>query len=181
MARGRRKRDGQPAGLKFDEKRAERILGFVRGGSTHEAAARAAGIHPATMYRWLERGQRAGAPHNDRYKVFADAFEQADAEFEVVHVGLMSRAARGGDVIEERTVTRKDGSTVRIVRRAAPDWRAGQALLRARRPQDWGDRQAIEISGPGGGPIEMDVDASRQRVGTMLDRLRQVRDQPDTR
>jgi len=51
---------------KLTPERSERILRAMRAGNYLEAAARSAGVHPSTVYRWLERGERdADGPYRD--------------------------------------------------------------------------------------------------------------------
>jgi transposase len=46
---------------KLNRARTEALLDALDAGATLEAAARAAGVHRSTVYRWLERGRQPGA------------------------------------------------------------------------------------------------------------------------
>lgn len=46
---------GRPT--KLDQARADLIVALIEGGVPRDHAARAAGIHPATLFAWLRRGQ----------------------------------------------------------------------------------------------------------------------------
>jgi hypothetical protein len=93
----------------------ERLLKALRAGNYLSTAARFAGIHPATLHRWLERGDPAGTRPTDLpYRQFAEQVERAIAEAEVRDVTLISKAAE-------------------------TDWRAAAWRLARRYPKQWGD------------------------------------------
>ena len=105
----------------------ERIVAAVRAGNYPEPSARAAGINPATYYRWLKRGEKEpSGPYHDFYEAIGRA--EAEAEVEVV--------AR--------------------LRKAVPDdWRAGLSFLERRYATRWGRRHAHEHTGAGGAPLRL--------------------------
>lgn len=51
---------GRPT--KLEPGTADLIITLIEGGVPRDHAARAAGIHPATLYAWLARGGHEGAP-----------------------------------------------------------------------------------------------------------------------
>lgn len=66
--------DGSGAGgrpSKFTEDRKDQLKKAARRGTTIEGCARAAGIHPSTLYDWL-----------DKYPEFSEAFNRARAKGE---------------------------------------------------------------------------------------------------
>lgn len=65
----------------------ERIVLAVRAGNYLSVAARAAGIHEATLYRWLERGR--GPAGREPYRAFCEALKEAEAAAEVHAVALI--------------------------------------------------------------------------------------------
>ena len=65
-------RGGRPS--KFTAANALAIVAEVTAGVPRDEAARAAGVGPSTVYRWLAKG-RAGDP---AYQAFALAFRAAD-------------------------------------------------------------------------------------------------------
>jgi predicted transcriptional regulator len=98
---------------------AERIVNAIRAGNYAEQAARAAGISPATYYRWLKRGEReAGGIYHDFY----EAVRSAEAEAEVYAVAIIRKAM--GD-----------------------DWRAAAHYLERRHPQRWRRHETREHTG----------------------------------
>jgi len=56
----------------------EKIVAFIRAGGFAHVAAEAAGLPRKVFARWLERGERAGAPAN--YHAFARAIREAEAQ-----------------------------------------------------------------------------------------------------
>lgn len=61
-----------------------RIVSFIRAGAFDWIAAEAAGIHRATLYRWLERGaKRSRGPERDFYDDVTEARAQARLSAEV--------------------------------------------------------------------------------------------------
>lgn len=115
----------------------DRILLFVRNGNTKKAAAEAAGIDEATLYRWIQRGDAGEHP----YGQFVVDFRRAIAEWQA---GLVAR------IIQAATVEGK--------------WQAAAWLLERRDPANWGLVQSVELSGKGGGAIEHVHELSRRVV-----------------
>jgi len=110
---------------KLTPERRERILKALRAGNYRDPAARSAGVHPSTLYRWLERAdQEAEGPYRD----FAEEVHRAEAEAEVHAVAIIRKAM-------------------------TDDWRAAMALLERRHPEHWRRGETRELTGPGGGAI----------------------------
>ena len=92
-------------------------------------------------------------------------FSTMRARAAVRAVTLIQRASVGGAVTEESTKKYRDESGQLVeettVKRTAPDWRAAAWYLERQHPLHFG-RQAtqVEVSGPGGGPIDVRVDAA---------------------
>jgi hypothetical protein len=108
----------------------ERVCQALRAGAHMEQAATYAGVHRATVYRWLARSESDQAPQ--RFRDFAAAVHEAEAGFEIASLALIARA---GD----------------------EDWRARAWLVERRHPRRWGRRKALELSGPDGEPIQLDA------------------------
>lgn len=114
---------GRPTKLNRD--RHDRIVQMLRSGNYRDAAARAAGIAPSTLYSWLERGSNEQVgPYHD----FAAAVDQAEAEAEVYAVAIIRRAM-------------------------ADNYRAAVTYLERRHPERWRRRNTTELTGKDGGPI----------------------------
>lgn len=155
-------------------------------------AAPMAGVHPSTVYRWLERGEQeqqrleAGlrARSGERpFCEFCDRFTRARSEGKAQLVLLVRKAATGGQVVRERTRTVRDpesGERVVQVERdfAQPDWRAAQFLLACLAPETFGRaaQARIELAPAGGGELpaaSVDPGAGVERLAARLAAIRQ--------
>ena len=83
---------GRPT--KLTPERHQQIIEYLRLGLTQEQAALAAGIHPGTLYRWLQRGDDPTAP--PIYREFRDALKVARAEAERAYLTIIRSAAEAG-------------------------------------------------------------------------------------
>lgn len=119
---------------KLDDTVTARIVTAIQAGNYQDAAARHAGIHPATFYDWMARGEAGEA----QYAEFHDAVKKAAADAEV--------------------------HAVAVVRQAMNDSWQAMTFLERRHPERWGRRQVLEHSGRGGGPIEHTVDPGDPEV-----------------
>src|SRR5690349_19841029 len=68
---------GRPTDLTYET--ADIIVRYVKAGANREGAASAAGINVATLYRWLERGDRGEEP----YAALTKRVRRADAEYQL--------------------------------------------------------------------------------------------------
>ncbi|HEY7425363.1 MAG TPA: hypothetical protein VH682_14115 [Gemmataceae bacterium] len=66
----------------------EQIVAFIRAGGYPHVAAEAAGLPRDVFERWMERGQRSGAPA--AYRAFAQAVMEAQAQARL-HAELAAR------------------------------------------------------------------------------------------
>ena len=108
--------------------RKDRIVQAIAAGNYVETAARYGGVHPATYYRWMQEAQEPGAAANKRE--FYEAVKKAEAEAEVRNVATIQLAA-------------------------SSQWQAAAWLLERKHPAQWGRR--MEVVGPEGGPIKLEV------------------------
>jgi len=135
---------------------------------THAAAV--AGVHRATLHRWMARGQEEAdrvseggrpEPSERPYRDFCDRLTRARAAVAERSIGRLERAARGGFVTRriERSYTNDDGQVVTEVEehREAPAWRVDAWLLEKSFPADFGRSvdARVEVTGPGGGPVQV--------------------------
>ena len=133
---------------KFNKTTLDRLFAAIRAGLPYHLAADAAGISQTTFYEW-----QAG-------KFPRGASKQLKAEFSEE----LTRA-RGGSAA--RLIT--------IINQAAPeDWRAAAWILERRFPRDFG-KQTLEITGEGGGPMQVEM-STLQRIA-----LKALEDDPDAR
>lgn len=154
------------------------IVRAVRAGATFENAAQAAGIGETTLYRWLQEAEEDDAPEAKRE--FREDLFRARAEVEVrVLAGSVMKAAMGGYVIEETTITKPDGSVETRIKRAPADGRVGLDLLARRDPGRWARRNPVELSGPGGGPIQVQSTTIQELSARLAEELAELEDAVD--
>lgn len=121
---GEKRREGRPSKLDTDPKAVARFLQAVRVGMPLKYAARLADIHPETFRIWEERGELE--TEGALYE-FSVSLKKAEAEGMFLHL--------------EAVVARR------------PNWQANMTVLQRRWPDEWGIRERMEHTGPGGGPI----------------------------
>lgn len=71
------------------------IISYLRLGSWKNQAAEAAGVSVDSMDNWIARGQRQDA--EEPYATFAADVRTAQAEDAVLAMGVVTKAAEGGD------------------------------------------------------------------------------------
>lgn len=150
---------------------AETIIAAVRAGNYVETAAAYAGVAAGTVWRWLQEADKPGATAAKRE--FREGMERARAEAQVRMVAAIQRDAAGGTVIREVTRTLRDGSVETEVTRTPPNGRVALEYLARTQPDRWGRNptQPIEVTGPGGGPVEV----TPATVTSLVERLEAVR------
>lgn len=154
---------------------ADRIVATLRAnGFMHDAAARA-GIATETLRAWRTKGNRArGDITNGRRRFedlddheaacveLADRMERAETDAKVELVEVLLATARGG-LIQQRVIEQVNPDTGEVLSRrvekiTAPHDAKWAAWLLSHRYSDYRGHQ-VELTGPGGGPIQLDVDA----------------------
>jgi len=120
------RRGGRPT--KLTPEVHEAIVEKMRNGSFLEQAARSVGVHPVTVWRWLEAGDAEDA--QEPYASFAQDFRQAEAEAE-------ERA---------KEQLREWGSS---------EWKATLAFLERRFPDRWGPKSEHRIEHAGGASVSI--------------------------
>lgn len=120
------------------------IIDLIRAGMRPSTAAQAAGMGKSTISNWIKRGLEEqykienGAeptPLEAPYLKFVQDMVKAEAEAQAGLVVSWFREARQGD------------------------WKAAQAFLAKRWPDEWGDSNTLrlEVSGANGGPIQSEI------------------------
>jgi len=102
---------------KLDEARIKKICDYVREGVTYEVAARMAGVHPATFYRWKARGEKA---KRGIYRKFWEDLQKADAEAEIALLREVRKEKGGPKWILERRWSHRWGQKVDITSGGQP-------------------------------------------------------------
>jgi transposase len=116
------------------------IVNAVRIGMYVDDAAAMAGVHRATVFRWIAKGRDviekrdAGEQLDDNeqlYGDFCDAVEKARADATLRNIGVIQQAASDGT------------------------WQAAAWYLERTNPKKWGRHETVEITGADGGPIQV--------------------------
>lgn len=182
-------RDG-PDGRKIKVTAAERIVEALRIGEYVETAAALANVDKTTVYEWLKVGAHAhdlvgrqGATlksltqHQRDCMEFSNAVAEAQAAARVEDVATLAEVATGGRQIVTTTTKRNaQGEVIEHttkVETAQPNVAALTWRLERRWPDDWG-RRRIELSGPDGEAIPVEV-----RASSLVAALRQHKGQQD--
>lgn len=136
---------GRP--LKLNPDMQAGLVKVIQAGNFLETAAAYVGISVSTLRDWIRRGEREAqrlstknAKSNkteEPYLEFSAAIKKAQAEGEIRDVLLIGNAAR-------------------------ETWQAAAWRLERRFPDRWGRKERHELSGPSGGPIE--VEEIRERL-----------------
>lgn len=124
----------------------EKIIEAVKAGVWIEQASHLASIHPSTLYEWVSQGERAReleeltgkemTEQERRLADFSDTLKKARAEAEARNVALIQKAAQNGT------------------------WQAAAWYLERSAPQRWGRRDRMELTGAGGGALEVTVSSA---------------------
>jgi transposase len=113
-------------------------------------------IDESVAYDWLNKGnagEDATGPWPDAYREFAKCVKRASARAEV---SLVTEINRHGRPHELRSPERDaDGNVVASM--MPGQWQALMTILERRFPERWGrkDRLQAEVSGTGGGPVQI--------------------------
>lgn len=141
----------------LNDTRKEAIATMLRAGAYVDDACRAVGIHRATFYNWMQRGniqrERLNAgldveENETQYLDFLDTVEEADAEGIISHVMNIDNSAKNGT------------------------WQASAWILERKQPKKWGRYDRTEITGADGGPIQINVSTEEleRKVNRILER-----------
>lgn len=146
-----------------DQSQLDSYFAALTAGNGIETAAAYAGLIPRTVWRWLARGKDAASVAEDNgnpipaeereYVDFAARTSAARAQAKVRNVQIIQTAARLTQVVDRQgnPVFNADGSPVI----AAGDWKAAAWMLERTYPDEYGPKQRTELTGAGGGPLEL--------------------------
>lgn len=184
-----RRTGGRPTSL--TPHTADTIIRTIREGNHASTACALAGINQATFYRWMQRAEAAeyalehGKPYDhadDIYREFRKGVLRARARAAEVMVDVVHRAAVGGELVSEEPALDGSGNPIRdedgrvVMKRvwSQPDGRLALSYLKVAQPAEWGGGPSrLELSGPGGGPVETSgsVEPEADAVGRLASRL----------
>lgn len=108
---------------------AKKLVALVEAGNYVNVAASACGIGRQTFYDWQKRGE-------------------ADLK-----TGTLTPFAELAELLDV-AAAKAEVDAVALVRKQSKLWQASMTFLERRFPDRWGRRQAIEHSGPQGGPMQ---------------------------
>ena len=138
------KKRGRPTKLHKDI--GDAIISNLSIGATYKDAAESAGITYNTFLNWLDKGDKAKS--GIYYDFFGDVM-QAQAEARLKYTKTIASAAAKGD------------------------WRAAESFLKRRDPENWGDKQGIDIKSDGE-KIGLSDDKLERAVSTLADALGEI-------
>lgn len=121
----------------------EKIVRAIVIGNSPEKAAVLAGVGASTYYLWLRKGRE---DKSGKYRVFAGEIEGASAQMENRFISYVHRMAQ------------KDGYLA-------------LKFLGKKNQLEYGDHAHLTISGPGGGPVqvEMTTEKAREILGNIIE------------
>lgn len=139
---------------------AEQAYHQCLAGATDAVLAEFFGVAESTINAW-----------KNQYPEFSEAIKSGKAPADGNVASALYNRAVGAEWVEEqaikcKTVEYENGKRVReeervevveVTRRAPPDTTAAIFWLKNRRPDVWRDKQDLEHSGSGGGPVEIAV------------------------
>lgn len=165
------RKPGRPSLLTDETRKA--LLDTVKLGAPVELCAAAAGISETTFYTWMADGRaendaiEAGNEPREEKAKFLDLYREVTSnrvQAATRNVAAIQKAVQGGQVTEETTRTYRDHDgqvvTETTVKRAAGDWRAASWYLERQFSRFFGKAATeVQITGAGGGPIQVSNDA----------------------
>lgn len=164
---------------------------FRLGGSQRDVADRC-GVAREVVREWIRRGTVVSSDifagrrlvadltrHERKCFDFVQLTAQAEADGKVYLLGLAEQLASGGYVVETITekVEAQDDGTMRVLERtvkrakAAPDGQMIRWRLATRWPEEFAQRGSLELTGPDGGPVQIEAVPIIDRMLGELDRI----------
>jgi hypothetical protein len=143
----------------------DKIVQAIRAGNFVATAAVYAGIDVSSVYRWMAEGQQA---NSGAKREFYDAVTVARAEMEVRVVANVMRTVQGGYVTARRTRILRDGTEQVEEDVAGPNGTLGLKVLERAFPSRWHSTQQVELSGPDGGPVQIETGDTERGLAARL-------------
>lgn len=154
---------------KTTDKALAEAIRLIRLGLSKKDAALLAGMSAARFHEVTQQGRDALADGKTTWQGdFVHALQQAEAGFKLSASAVVINAANGAPAVYD-----DQHNLVRAER--LPDWKAAAWMLERRFRDEYGTQRNIEISGAGGGPIEVEV-ATVETLVAKVHALRPVSD-----
>ena len=130
-----------------------KIEGWARDGLTDEQIAGNMGIKRQTLYEWKKK-----------YPVFSDTLKRGKEIIDRQVENSLLKRALGYEYDEVTTTTYPNGEeeTKRVTKHVVPDTTAQIFWLKNRKPDDWRDKEDVNLSGDIG--IAETLKKARERV-----------------
>ncbi|HEU4408346.1 MAG TPA: hypothetical protein VFS43_23990 [Polyangiaceae bacterium] len=136
---------GRPSKLTDDVRK--KLGAALRRGHPPESACLVAGIGSSSYYAWRKQGEEdRAAGRKTEHTDFLDTCEVELAKFYDKHLRRIDRASAG------KGPKAKAGEEV-----GGYDARLSLAILGRRAPEYFAERRAVELTGKGGGPLQVDL------------------------
>lgn len=134
---------------------------LLAAGVSVQSACAEVGVSMGTFRRWLNRGR-------DEIERIEREELASPSNKEIPYVMFYVGVQRAQAALEKELVTN-------IVKAGKKDWRANGWMLERRLPHLYGERSRLEVTGDGGGPVEIQVSARQvieHRLTQIAERLK---------
>lgn len=138
---------------KFTEEARRAVFAAIAEGLDQKSVAERAGVAPATLTNWIQKGVEAieRGHEGDMYAVFALEYGRHEAEWEARMVAVVQAAATGHTERTEEWEAKaeKNGQTVpvKVKEVRKQDAKAAMWLLERRKHGVWGQRARLAHEG----------------------------------
>lgn len=134
-----------------------KIQAWARDGLSEQQIAHNIGISAATLCTWK----------NDFPKLL-NAIKKGKEVVDVEVENKLHKRAMGYEYIETKVTLNPNGDekVERVTKQVIPDVTAQIFWLKNRKPDQWKDRKATELTGKDGGPIE--VNSPREQIASRI-------------
>ncbi|GAB2468186.1 hypothetical protein GCM10027187_40470 [Streptosporangium sandarakinum] len=157
---------GRPT--KLTPELADRFVQALEEGNSIRRAAALTGITRSTAHAWIAQGEADDAP--PEFSDFSDRVTRARTRVMGDLFNAAMQDAIGG--VEIKRTVRPDGSEETQV--TPPNGKVALQMMALLDPEEWLPRKAVELSGPGAGPVEVSHQADV--VEGILARVRAARE-----
>jgi len=159
---------------KLTPERKARLCDLLRVGHSVRVACIGAGLSESTYGEWRRRGHEATS---GAFRQFLDDTDAAIADAErALFDAVVAAATEPSTEARTKVVADVDGNVVAAETTTVtrpPDWRAGVWVLEHRWPDRWRAASRVELSGPAGEAVPIEV-----RAREAAERLRRLQQRP---